>query len=97
MAFPILLLSYSPALFRFLPKPGPWMETFKQFMAFPLYASALFFLWVLGNQVGVMGMSMYTCTVSCGVPASALHSSSGRRSQHVAVSSLIRGSAVFTL
>ena len=31
------------ALFRFLPKPGPWMETFKQFMAFPLYASALFF------------------------------------------------------
>ena len=58
MAFPILLLSYSPALFRFLPKPGPWMETFKQFMAFPLYASALFFLWVLGNQVGVMGMSL---------------------------------------
>ena len=58
MAFPILLLSYSPALFRFLPKPGPWMETFKQFMAFPLYVSALFFLWVLGNQVGVMGMSL---------------------------------------
>ena len=34
------------------------METFKQFMAFPLYASALFFLWVLGNQVGVMGMAL---------------------------------------
>jgi thiol:disulfide interchange protein DsbD len=34
------------------------METFKQVMAFPLYASALFFLWVLGNQVGVMGMSL---------------------------------------
>ncbi|MDG2421392.1 MAG: protein-disulfide reductase DsbD family protein [Gammaproteobacteria bacterium] len=58
MALPILLLSFTPALFRYLPKPGPWMETFKQFMAFPLYASALFFLWVLGNQVGVMGMSM---------------------------------------
>ncbi len=58
MAAPILVLSFVPALFRFLPKPGPWMETFKQFMAFPLYASALFFLWVLGNQVGVMGMAL---------------------------------------
>lgn len=34
------------------------METFKQIMAFPLYLSALFFLWVLGTQVGVMGMSV---------------------------------------
>ena len=58
MALPILILSFIPALFRYLPKPGPWMNTFKQFMAFPLYASALFFLWVLGNQVGVMGMSL---------------------------------------
>lgn len=58
MALPILILSFIPALFRYLPKPGPWMTTFKQFMAFPLYASALFFLWVLGNQVGVMGMSL---------------------------------------
>lgn len=58
MALPILVLSYVPALSRYMPKPGPWMETFKQFMAFPLYASALFFLWVLGNQVGVMGMSL---------------------------------------
>jgi len=58
MALPILVLSMSPHLYRFLPKPGAWMETFKQVMAFPLYASALFFLWVLGNQVGVMGMSL---------------------------------------
>ena len=58
MAAPILVLSFVPALFKYLPKPGPWMETFKQFMAFPLYASALFFLWVLGNQVGVMGMAL---------------------------------------
>ena len=44
---------------------------------------------VLG--VGVWAMSMYTCTVSCGVPASALHSSSGRRSQHFAVCLLTSG------
>ncbi|MGI9250216.1 MAG: protein-disulfide reductase DsbD family protein [Pseudohongiellaceae bacterium] len=58
MALPILLLSFIPILSRYLPQPGAWMETFKQFMAFPLYASALFFLWVLGNQVGVMGISL---------------------------------------
>ena len=58
MALPILVLSFAPILFRYLPKPGAWMETFKQFMAFPLYVSALFFLWVLGNQVGVIGMSL---------------------------------------
>jgi len=58
MALPILVLSYMPSLTKYMPKPGVWMETFKQFMAFPLYLSALFFLWVLGNQVGVMGMSL---------------------------------------
>lgn len=58
MAIPILLLSFIPSLSAHMPKPGAWMETFKQFMAFPLYASALFFLWVLGNQVGVIGMSL---------------------------------------
>ncbi len=65
MALPILVLSYLPALTKYLPRPGAWMETFKQFMAFPLYASALFFLWVLGNQVGVMGMSLVlgTCVL----------------------------------
>ncbi|MDB2444519.1 protein-disulfide reductase DsbD family protein [Gammaproteobacteria bacterium] len=58
MALPILLLAYLPTLSRFLPRPGSWMETFKQFMAFPLYASSLFFLWVLGNQVGTTGMTL---------------------------------------
>ncbi len=56
MALPILVLSYLPGLASYLPRPGSWMETFKEFMAFPLYATALYFLWVLGNQVGVTGM-----------------------------------------
>jgi thiol:disulfide interchange protein DsbD len=58
MALPILALSFLPALSKYMPNPGPWMETFKQFMAFLLYASALFFLWVLGVQVGVTGMAL---------------------------------------
>ena len=50
-AFPYLILSIKPSLLSFLPKPGPWMETFKQFMAFPMWASALWLLWVLSGQV----------------------------------------------
>lgn len=52
MALPFLLLSYYPSLSRHLPKPGQWMETFRQFLAFPLYLTALWLLWVLGRQAG---------------------------------------------
>ena len=50
-ALPYLILSIKPTLLSFLPKPGDWMETFKQFMAFPMWASALWLLWVLSGQV----------------------------------------------
>ena len=52
MALPLLLLSYLPVLSRFLPKPGAWMETFKQFLAFPMYLTAIWLLWLLGRQLG---------------------------------------------
>jgi thiol:disulfide interchange protein len=47
-----------PALARRLPKPGPWMETLKHVLAFPMYATALWLLWVLGKQRGVDGMAL---------------------------------------
>ncbi len=50
-SLPYLVLSAKPSLLNFLPKPGEWMETFKQFMAFPMWASALWLLWVLSSQV----------------------------------------------
>ncbi len=53
MALPFVLLSWIPGLLEKLPAPGPWMESFRQFLAFPLYASAIWLLWVLGRQVGV--------------------------------------------
>ncbi len=52
MALPFLALSYSPALLRRLPKPGPWMERFRQFLAFPMYATAAWLAWVLSLQAG---------------------------------------------
>lgn len=51
LAAPYVVLSCAPALLKFLPKPGAWMETFKQAMAFLLYAPALYFAWVLLGQV----------------------------------------------
>lgn len=56
MAAPYLILSASPALLRFLPRPGAWMETFKQFMAFPLLATLIWLTWVLGLQIGMDGL-----------------------------------------
>lgn len=57
MALPFLLLAFSPALIKHMPRPGPWMVTFKELMAFPMYAAALWLLWVLGMQTGVNGMT----------------------------------------
>lgn len=56
LALPFLLISLFPALRSFLPKPGAWMDTFKQLMAFPMYASVIWLIWVLTLQCGVTGM-----------------------------------------
>ncbi len=50
MAAPYLLLSYAPFLLKRLPKPGAWMETFQQAMAFPLFSTVLWLVWVLNQQ-----------------------------------------------
>ncbi len=57
MAIPYIILSSFPALMKKLPKPGAWMETFKQFMAFPLFATAIWLAWVFGQQVGIDGLT----------------------------------------
>ncbi len=56
MAFPFLLLSVFPKLAAYLPKPGAWMEAFKQAMGFVLFAVVVFLLWVVGQSGGVEGM-----------------------------------------
>jgi thiol:disulfide interchange protein len=55
-ALPLTLLSMSPALGRLLPRPGTWMIRFKQVMAFPLYATAGWLVWVLSVQQGSDGV-----------------------------------------
>jgi thiol:disulfide interchange protein len=55
MALPYLAASAIPAVARVLPRPGPWMVTFKQLMAFPMFATVAWLVWVLGQQSGVDG------------------------------------------
>jgi thiol:disulfide interchange protein DsbD len=52
LSAPYLLLSIFPAAVRILPRPGAWMETFKQAMAFPLYGTVGALVWVLTGQLG---------------------------------------------
>jgi len=68
MALPVVALSFSPALLKRIPQPGPWMNTFKQLMAFPMFATVAWLAWVLGSQtdndgvgkllLGLVGLSL---------------------------------------
>jgi thiol:disulfide interchange protein/DsbC/DsbD-like thiol-disulfide interchange protein len=56
LSTPYLLLSAFPAAVKVLPRPGAWMETFKQAMAFPLYATVAYLVWVLAGQLQENGL-----------------------------------------
>ena len=57
MALPYLAASWLPAVARLLPRPGAWMEVFRRFMAFPMFGTTVWLLWVLGQQSGIDGAS----------------------------------------
>jgi thiol:disulfide interchange protein DsbD len=56
MAAPYLVLGWAPRLLRGLPRPGPWLAVFKQFLAFPMLATAAWLAWVLTLQAGAEGV-----------------------------------------
>ena len=69
LAAPFVLFSFLPNLLRYMPKPGAWMDTFKQALAFPMFASALWLAWVLTIQSGpagilFLGMGMLALTLA---------------------------------
>ncbi|MCW5732762.1 MAG: thioredoxin family protein [Enhydrobacter sp.] len=56
LALPYLALSMTPALQRLMPRPGAWMARLRQFLAFPMWASAVWMIWVLTQQTGPDGV-----------------------------------------
>jgi thiol:disulfide interchange protein DsbD len=55
MALPYLAASLVPGIARLMPRPGAWMVTFRQLMAFPMFATVVWLVWVLGQQSGIDG------------------------------------------
>lgn len=53
LALPYLLAGFLPAIAQYLPRPGAWMESFKQALAFPMLATMIWLVWVLGQQNGL--------------------------------------------
>lgn len=65
MALPYLAASWSPALARMLPRPGAWMATFRHAMAFPMFATVVWLVWVLGQQSGINGAASLLALLLC--------------------------------
>lgn len=55
LALPYLLAGFVPAIARLLPRPGPWMDTLRRLLAFPMFATVAWLVWVLGQQSGIDG------------------------------------------
>jgi len=58
LALPYLLLALFPVTRGWLPQPGPWMIRFKEFLAFPMLATAAWLIWVLSIQADSFGVLM---------------------------------------
>lgn len=58
LAIPFLLIGFVPPLRKALPKPGAWMETFRQILAIPMGLTAIWLAWVLGGEAGTDGITL---------------------------------------
>ncbi|MEP1422510.1 MAG: thioredoxin family protein [Erythrobacter sp.] len=66
LALPFLIIGFVPALRKRLPKPGPWMETFRRFMAIPMGLTALALVW-LTVQLGGRGFALFALVMLFGI------------------------------
>jgi thiol:disulfide interchange protein len=62
MGFPFLLIGAFPALLKFLPKPGMWMEHFKQFMGFLMLGAMVFLFWSISDKNRVATLAAMIAT-----------------------------------
>jgi thiol:disulfide interchange protein DsbD len=76
MAAPLVLASVWPAAARLLPRPGAWMNSFRTLMAFPMFATVAWLMWVLGRQVGVDALAQWLgvlVAIACGAWLASAH------------------------
>ncbi|MET0156154.1 MAG: thioredoxin family protein [Rickettsiales bacterium] len=63
LSFPYLLIAFVPGALALLPRPGAWMETFKEALAFPMFLTSVWLAWVLAHQAGVDGAAWWGISV----------------------------------
>ena len=65
LALPYLAAGFVPAVARLLPRPGPWMNTLRRLLAFPMFATVAWLVWVLGQQSGIDGAGALLALLVC--------------------------------
>ncbi|MEJ8815926.1 thioredoxin family protein [Variovorax ureilyticus] len=65
LALPYLLAGFVPAVARLLPRPGAWMQTLRRLLAFPMFATVAWLVWVLGQQSGIDGVGALLGLLVC--------------------------------
>jgi len=86
LALPFLALSYSPALAKMMPRPGPWMEKLKEALAFPMYLTAAWLLYVFNLQAGATAtLAILVALIAAVFGVWIWQSFSGRVSRGIAV------------
>ncbi|HHL43230.1 MAG TPA: thiol:disulfide interchange protein [Hellea balneolensis] len=93
-ALPFLALSHAPGLLNRLPKPGAWMDTFKQALAFPMLATSIWLVWVLTGLTGADGLALALLAMLLVVFAIWLHRHGRGFTKALAVISVMAGLAI---
>ena len=65
LALPYLLAGFVPAVAHLLPRPGAWMQTLRRLLAFPMFATVAWLVWVLGQQTGIDGAGALLALLVC--------------------------------
>lgn len=94
LALPFVALAYSPALRAKLPKPGPWMEKFRHWMAVPMGLTALALIWLMGRAAGNTGTIVAIVAVLVTLAVAAWY---GRTQRQGKSSGLFAGAALLSI
>ena len=65
LSLPYLVAGFVPAIAHLLPKPGPWMGTLRRLLAFPMFATVAWLVWILGQQSGIDGAGTLLALLVC--------------------------------